>query len=410
MEEIRIALRNVGKIDPMSIDEYIAAGGYEALKKARTMDRGELITAIEETSRLRGRGGAAFPTGKKWSSAFKNDSEVKYIVCNADEGEPGTYKDRIIMEGDPHTVLEGILIGAYAVGSKECFLYVRGEYEKSIAILRRAVAQAEEKGLTGDVTLKVVSGAGAYVCGEGTAIVNSLEGVRGEPRLKPPSMAVAGLHQKPTIVNNVETFAVIPEIINRGADWFGGIGQEKYPGTKVMCLSGDAEKKVCIEVPTDATLRDVVEGFGGGVAGGKALKAIQLGGSSCGFIKPDQLDTPIDFDSIRGIGASLGSGAVYVIDETHNIVDILAQIARFYAHESCGKCTPCREGTLRLMEIMDRFAAGEGTESDLEMIRAMDPYMKKSCFCPLGQSATTAILSGLDQFPEDFEARMTKEG
>lgn len=260
------------------------------------------------------------------------------------------------------------------------------------------------------MTLKVVSGAGAYVCGEGTAIVNSLEGVRGEPRLKPPSMAVAGLHKKPTIVNNVETFAVIPEIISRGADWFGGIGQEKYPGTKVMCLSGDAEKKVCIEVPTDATLRDVVDGFGGGVAGGKALKAIQLGGSSCGFIKPDQLDTPIDFDSIRGIGASLGSGAVYVIDETHNIVDILAQIARFYAHESCGKCTPCREGTLRLMEIMDRFAAGEGTESDLEMIRAMDPYMKKSCFCPLGQSATTAILSGLDQFPEDFEARMTKEG
>lgn len=409
MEEVRIALRNVGKIDPMSIDDYIAAGGYEALKKARTMDRGELITAIEETSRLRGRGGAAFPTGKKWSSAFKNDSEVKYIVCNADEGEPGTYKDRIIMEGDPHTVLEGILIGAYAVGSKECFLYVRGEYEKSIAILRRAVAQAEEKGLTGDVSLKVVSGAGAYVCGEGTAIVNSLEGVRGEPRLKPPSMAVAGLHQKPTIVNNVETFAVIPEIINRGADWFGGIGQEKYPGTKVMCLSGDVEKKVCIEVPTDTTLRDVVEGFGGGVPGGKALKAIQLGGSSCGFILPDQLDTPIDFDSIRGIGASLGSGAVYVIDESHNIVDILAQIARFYAHESCGKCTPCREGTLRLMEIMDRFAAGEGTEADLEMIRAMDPYMKKSCFCPLGQSATTAILSGLERFPEDFAAKMRKE-
>lgn len=409
MEEVRIALRNVGKIDPMSIDEYIAAGGYEALKKARTMDRGELITAIEETSRLRGRGGAAFPTGKKWSSAFKNDSEVKYIVCNADEGEPGTYKDRIIMEGDPHTVLEGILIGAYAVGSKECFLYVRGEYEKPIAILRRAVAQAEEKGLTGDVSLKVVSGAGAYVCGEGTAIVNSLEGVRGEPRLKPPSMAVAGLHQKPTIVNNVETFAVIPEIINRGADWFGGIGQEKYPGTKVMCLSGDVEKKVCIEVPTDTTLRDVVEGFGGGVPGGKALKAIQLGGSSCGFILPDQLDTPIDFDSIRGIGASLGSGAVYVIDESHNIVDILAQIARFYAHESCGKCTPCREGTLRLMEIMDRFAAGEGTEADLEMIRAMDPYMKKSCFCPLGQSATTAILSGLERFPEDFAAKMRKE-
>ncbi len=409
MNEVRIALRNVGKIDPMSIDDYIAAGGYEALKKARTMDRGELITTIEETSRLRGRGGAAFPTGKKWSSAFKNDNEVKYIVCNADEGEPGTYKDRVIMEGDPHTVLEGILIGAYAVGSRDCYIYVRGEYEKSIAILRRAVTQAEEKGLCGDVNVKVVSGAGAYVCGEGTAIVNSLEGVRGEPRLKPPSMAVAGLHRKPTIVNNVETFAVIPEIINRGAEWFGGIGQEKYPGTKVMCLSGDVANKVCIEVPTDATLRQVLEDFGGGVAGGKGLKGIQLGGSSCGYITPDQLDTPIDFDSIRGIGASLGSGAVYVIDETRNIVDILAEIAKFYEHESCGKCSPCREGTMRIAEILERFAAGEGTEADLEMIRSLDPYMKKSCFCPLGQSATTAIMSALEKFPGDFEAKLRKE-
>ena len=260
MNEVRIALRNVGHIDPMSIEDYIKVGGYEALKKARTMDRGELIVTIEETSRLRGRGGAAFPTGKKWSSAFKNDSEVKYIVCNADEGEPGTYKDRVIMEGDPHTVIEGILIGAYAVGAKECFIYVRGEYENSIRLLRNAVKQAEEKGLCGDTVIRVVSGAGAYVCGEGTAIVNSLEGVRGEPRLKPPSMAVAGLHKKPTIVNNVETFAVIPEIITKGADWFGAIGSEKYPGTKLMCMSGDVANKVCVEVPTNATLRDVVEG------------------------------------------------------------------------------------------------------------------------------------------------------
>ena len=267
MEEIRIALRNVGKIKPDSIDDYLAAGGYEALKKARTMERGELIQTIEETSRLRGRGGAAFSTGKKWSSAYASAEETKYIVCNADEGEPGTYKDRVIMEGDPHTVIEGILIGAYAIGAKECFIYVRGEYEKSIKLLRKAVKSAEEKGMTCDVTIKVVSGAGAYVCGEGTAIVNSLEGIRGEPRLKPPSMAVKGLHQKPTIVNNVETFAVIPEIVNRGAEWFGAIGAEKFPGTKLMCLSGDVNNKVCVEVPTNATLRDVVEGFGGGVAG-----------------------------------------------------------------------------------------------------------------------------------------------
>ena len=409
MEEIRIALRNVGKIKPDSIDDYLAAGGYEALKKARTMERGELIQTIEETSRLRGRGGAAFSTGKKWSSAYASTEETKYIVCNADEGEPGTYKDRVIMEGDPHTVIEGILIGAYAVGAKECFIYVRGEYEKSIKLLRKAVKSAEEKGMTCDVTIKVVSGAGAYVCGEGTAIVNSLEGIRGEPRLKPPSMAVKGLHQKPTIVNNVETFAVIPEIVNRGAEWFGAIGAEKFPGTKLMCLSGDVNNKVCIEVPTNATLRDVVEGFGGGVAGGKKLKAIQLGGSSCGFVTPDQLDTPIDFDSIRAIGAALGSGAVYVLDESRNVVDILWEIAKFFQHESCGKCTPCREGTMRVAELLEKLAKGEGTQRDIDLIKTLSGYMQKTCFCPLGQSATTAFMSALKLFPGDFDTKLEKE-
>ena len=409
MDEVRIALRNVGKIRPDSIEDYLASGGYEALKKARTLDRGELIQTIEETSRLRGRGGAAFSTGKKWSSAYASKEETKYLVCNADEGEPGTYKDRVIMEGDPHTVIEGILIGAYAVGAKECFIYVRGEYQKSIELLRKAVTAAEEKGLTGDVSIRVVSGAGAYVCGEGTAIVNSLEGLRGEPRLKPPSMAVKGLHQKPTVVNNVETFAVIPEIVNKGADWFGSVGAEKFPGTKLMCLSGDVTNKVCVEVPTNATLRDVVEGFGGGVAKGRKLKAIQLGGSSCGFVTPDKLDTPIDFDSIRTIGAALGSGAVYVIDETRNVVDILAEIARFFRHESCGKCTPCREGTMRIAELMDKLSAGEGTKEDVELIKTLSGYMQKTCFCPLGQSATTAFMSALKLFPEDFDAKLKKE-
>lgn len=409
MKQVKIALRNVGSIDPASIDEYIACGGYEALKKARAMNRGELIRTIEETSRLRGRGGAAFSTGRKWSSAYASQEETRYIVVNADEGEPGTYKDRIIMEGDPHTVVEGVLIGAHAIGAKECFLYVRGEYETSIRLLRNAVKQAEERGICGDVVIKVVSGAGAYVCGEGTAIVNSLEGLRGEPRLKPPSMAVAGLHGKPTVVNNVETFAVIPEIINRGAEWFGSIGAEKFPGTKLMCLSGDVENKVCVEVPTNATLRDVVEGFGGGVAGGKKLKAIQLGGSSCGFVTPDQLDTPIDFDSIRAIGASLGSGAVYVIDESRNIVDILKQIADFFMHESCGKCTPCREGTMRIAELMDKISHGEGSWADVELIRQLSGYMQNTCFCPLGQSATTAFMSALRLFPGDFEMKLGKE-
>ena len=396
MEEVRIALRNVGRIQPDSIEDYIAAGGYEALEKARTMDRGELIRTIEETSRLRGRGGAAFSTGKKWSSAFASKEETKYLVCNADEGEPGTYKDRVIMEGDPHTVIEGLLIGAYAVGARECFIYVRGEYETSIHRLRKAVKQAEEKGFCGETEIKVISGAGAYVCGEGTAIVNSLEGLRGEPRLKPPSMAVKGLHQKPTVVNNVETFAVIPEIIRKGADWFGGIGAEKFPGTKLMCLSGDVKNKVCVEVPTNTTLREVLEQFGGGVAGGKKLKAIQLGGSSCGFVTPEQLDTPIDFD-------------LYVIDESRNMVDILLEIARFFRHESCGKCTPCREGTMRIEELLEKLAAGEGSRQDVELIRKLSGYMQKTCFCPLGQSATMAFMSALKLFPEDFDAKIGKE-
>ena len=398
--ETRVALRNAGKIRPDAIEDYIAVGGYEALKKARQMDRGELIEAIEEQSRLRGRGGAAFPTGKKWSSAYKNNEETKYIVVNADEGEPGTYKDRVIMESDPHTVIEGLLIGAFAVGATECFIYVRGEYPESIRLLRLAAEQAEEKGFCEGVKLHVVSGAGAYICGEGTAIVNSLE---------PPSMAVAGLHRKPTVVNNVETFAVIPEIVNRGADWFGAIGAEKYPGTKLMCLSGDVVNKVCVEVPTDTTLREILERFGGGVAGGKQLKAIQLGGYSCGFVTPEQLDTPIDFDSVRAIGASLGSGAFQVFDESHNIVDHLLEIARFFRHESCGKCSPCREGTMRIEELLGKIAAGEGSWSDVHLIERLSDYMQKTCFCPLGQSATTAFRSALKLFPGDFEAKLGKE-
>lgn len=222
-------------------------------------------------------------------------------------------------------------------------------------------------------------------------------------------MAVKGLHQKPTIVNNVETFAVIPEIVNKGADWFGSIGAEKFPGTKLMCLSGDVKNKVCVEVPTNATLRDVVESFGGGVPDGKKLKAVQLGGSSCGFVTPDQLDTPIDFDSIRAIGASLGSGAVYVIDETRNVVDILAEIARFFQHESCGKCTPCREGTMRIAELLEKLTKGEGTQKDIELIKTLSGYMQSTCFCPLGQSATTAFVSALKLFPEDFAAKLKKE-
>lgn len=409
MEELRITLRNAGKINPELIEDYIQVGGYTALKKASEMDRDTLINMLEQSGKLRGRGGAGFNTGLKWSGAANAKGPVKYVVCNADEGEPGTFKDRMIIESDPHTILEGILIGAYAIGAKEGYIYCRGEYENSIRILRKAIAQAEEKGLCGDVKICVHSGAGSYVCGEETALLNSLEGKRAEPRLKPPFPTVAGFNAKPTIVNNVETFATVPVIIEKGTDWFCSLGSEKYPGTKVFSLSGDITNKGYFEAATNVKLSDIVDGFGGGVANGKKLKAVQLGGSSSGFLKPEQLDTPVDLDSMRAIGATLGSGAVLVIDDSHNMVDILVGIAKFFNHESCGKCTPCREGTLRVAELIEKIAAGNGSDKDLEEIKLLSAYMNRSAFCPLGQFATAAITSAMALFPEDFSAKMAKE-
>jgi len=405
LKETRIALRNAGKIDPQSIDSYLAAGGYQALAKARECDRKQLIEEIENAGKLRGRGGAGFNTGLKWSGAFTAPGEEKYVVCNADEGEPGTYKDRAIMESDPHTVIEGMLICAYAIGAKHCYIYCRGEYEGCITLLRSAAAQAREKGLCGDVDIRVHSGAGSYVCGEETTLLTSLEGHRAEPRLKPPFPTVAGLFAKPTVVNNVETFATVPAIVSNGAEWFSAIGAPKYPGTKIFCLSGDVLNRGCFEVPTNANLKEIIEQFGGIPAGHK-IKAVQVGGSSCGYLTPDKLDTPVDFDSMRAIGASLGSGSILVIDDSHNMVDIVAGIAHFFNHESCGKCVPCREGTYRVAQIMDKFAAGIGTQGDLEQIKKLADLMNNSCFCPLGQSATLAVTSAISLFPEDFNARM----
>lgn len=409
MEELRITLRNAGKINPELIEDYIKVGGYTALKKARETEREQLINMLEQSGKLRGRGGAGFNTGLKWSGAFKAKGAIKYVVCNADEGEPGTYKDRMIIESDPHTILEGILIGAYAIDAKECYIYCRGEYENSIRILRKAIAQAEEKGLCGDVKIRVHSGAGSYVCGEETALLNSLEGKRAEPRLKPPFPTVAGFNAKPTVVNNVETFAAVPAVVEKGADWFCSIGAEQYPGTKVFSLSGDITNKGCFEAATNVKLRDIIDEFGGGVANGKQLKAVQLGGSSCGFLKPEQLDTQVDLDSMREIGGSLGSGALLVIDDSHNMVDILVGMAKFFNHESCGKCTPCREGTLRVAELIEKIAAGNGSSQDLEEIKLLSDYMNMSAFCALGQSATTAITSAMALFPEDFSAKIAKE-
>ena len=404
MKEVRITLRNAGKINPESIDDYINAGGYEALKKAKTIDRKALIDDIEGASKLRGRGGAGFKTGLKWSGAYGVDSDVKYVVCNADEGEPGTFKDRTIIENDPHTLIEGMLICAYCIQAQECFIYVRGEYTYCIELLKKASADAEAKGFCDGVKVNVVGGAGSYVCGEETTLLTSLEGYRGEPRLKPPFPTVAGYLGKPTVVNNVETFAAVPVIVDKGSEWFGSIGAPEYPGTKLFSLSGDVKKKGVVELATDATLRDLVEGFGGGVRNGHKIKAIQMGGGSCGFVTEKDLDTPLDFESMRAIGASLGSGAVLVLDETHNMAEFVKGTSHFFAHESCGKCSPCREGTSRLEEAVEDILAGGDFDKDVAMINTLNDVMSMSCFCPLGQGACNPVLSALKLFPEDFKA------
>lgn len=406
INEMRLALRNHGIIDPESIDSYLSAGGYKALTKARSMDRAQLIHEIETAGKLRGRGGAGFNTGLKWSGAASAEADQKYVVCNADEGEPGTFKDRTIIEGDPHTLIEGILICTYAINASEAYIYCRGEYENSIRLLKKAVLEAEEKGFCQNVRIFVCSGAGSYVCGEETTLLTSLEGFRGEPRLKPPFPTVAGFRGKPTVVNNVETFSVVPVIVEHGAEWFGSIGALQYPGTKVFSLSGDIKERGCFEVPTDANLKELIEVLGGGTPDNKKIKAVQMGGSSCGFLTPDQLDTPVDFDSMRAIGASLGSGSVLVLDESRDLIPILQGIAHFFAHESCGKCAPCREGTFRIAEIFDRLAKKQGTPKDLETLKNLSTVMGMSCFCPLGQSALTAAMSALQAFPEEFEMAM----
>lgn len=405
MKEVRITLRNAGKINPESIDDYIREGGYEALAKARKTDPVALIEDVEGTSKLRGRGGAGFKTGFKWKAAYEVEEETKYVVCNADEGEPGTFKDRTIIENDPHTLIEGMLICAYAIGAKECLIYVRGEYTHCIELLKKAAADADDRGLTDGVKITVVGGAGSYVCGEETTLLTSLEGERGEPRLKPPFPTTAGYLGKPTVVNNVETFATVPVIVEKGAEWFGSIGAPDYPGTKLFSLSGDVKNKGVFELPTDAKLSDLINDLGGGVTDGHTIKAVQMGGGSCGFIKPDQLDMQLDFDSARAIGASLGSGAVLVLDETHNMAEFVKGTAHFFAHESCGKCAPCREGTARVEEVVEDILNGGDIEKDKALITKLQDLMSGSCFCPLGQGACTPVVSALKLFPEDFSAR-----
>ncbi|MGE5417594.1 MAG: NADH-quinone oxidoreductase subunit NuoF [Acidobacteriota bacterium] len=404
-EEMRIVLRNVGKIDPLKIDEYIAAGGYKSLEKARSMSQDDLIADVKKAN-LRGRGGAGFNCGMKWSFAKSAQADQKYVVCNADEGEPGTYKDRIIMEQDPQSLLEGMAVCGYAIGATKGYIYCRGEYPYVVDVLNKAIAQAKDKGVLGNFDIEVRMGAGAYVCGEETALIESIEGNRGEPRYKPPYPPNIGLWGKPTIVNNVETFANIPVIVEKGGEWYAGIGAKSYPGTKVFTLTGDVNNRTFFEVPTNTTIREVVFGFGGGIPNGKKFKAVQIGGTSGGFIPESLLDTPVDFDSMGAIGATLGSGAVFVMDETRDIVDVVERIAKFFEHESCGKCTPCREGTMRMYEIMGEINHGHGKASDMTLLNRLGRVMSVACLCGLGQAAPAPVMTTMEHFKADYLAKI----
>jgi len=404
-----VLLKNVGKIDPMSIDAYVKAGGYEGLKKALAMDPKKVIDEVSESG-LRGRGGANFPTGRKWTFTAGAKADQKYIICNADEGEPGTVKDRILMEGDPHQMIEGIVIGAYAIGATKGFIYIRGEYRKSIETIEKAIADAEKKNFLGkgilgskfDFELRVVEGGGAYVCGDETALIESIEGKRGEPRMKPPFPPVVGLWGKPTIVNNVETLANVPHIIKNGAAWFLKKGPAGSPGTKIFMLVGDVNEPGVVETTFDHSPKDIVEKFGKGVDGG--FKFAQIGGSSGNIFTADMMNNPMTYERMAEMKVSYGTGSIFVANESRNVVEFLSTVAEFFEHESCGKCTPCREGTHRIRQIMEKFEFGEGTISDLELLEELALVMKKASLCGCGQACVNPFLDALKNFKGEILA------
>lgn len=410
--QMRLALRNCGVIDPENIDEYIAFDGYRALAKVLTEMTPEQVISEVLKSGLRGRGGAGFPTGKKWQFAAASKADQKYMICNADEGDPGAFMDRSVLEGDPHSVLEAMAIGGYAIGASEGYIYVRAEYPIAVKRLEIAINQAREYGLLGknifgsgfDFDIFIRLGAGAFVCGEETALMHSIEGGRGEPKPKPPFPAVRGLFDKPTNINNVETLANIPQIILKGADWFASIGTEKSKGTKVFALGGKINNTGLVEIPMGTTLREIVEDIGGGIPNGKKFKAAQTGGPSGGCIPASLIDTPIDYDNLIAIGSMMGSGGLIVMDEDTCMVDIAKFFLEFTVDESCGKCTPCRVGTRRLLEMLEQITAGNGT---VELLREMEElcyYIKANSLCALGQSAPNPVLSTLHYFRDEYEA------
>ena len=410
----RVALRNCGVIDPESIEEYIAFDGYMALAKCLKEYTPAEVIQIVKDSGLRGRGGGGFPTGLKWSFTAANEADQKYVVCNADEGDPGAFMDRSVLEGDPHCILEAMAICGYATGASEGYVYVRAEYPIAVKRLKIAIDQAREYGLLGknifdsgfDFDVHVRLGAGAFVCGEETALMTSIEGNRGEPRPRPPYPAVKGLFGKPTTENNVETFANVPQIILKGADWFASMGTEKSKGTKVFALGGKIKNTGLVEIPMGTTLREIIEEIGGGIPNGKKFKAAQTGGPSGGCIPAALMDTPIDYDNLTAIGCMMGSGGLIVMDEDNCMVDIAKFFLNFTVDESCGKCTPCRVGTKRLLEMLDKITAGKATMEDLDRLEDLCNYIKANSLCGLGQTAPNPVLATLKFFREEYIAHV----
>jgi len=413
-EQPRIVLRNSGIINPESIDEYIAGGGYEAIANAITNSTPVQVIEEIKNSGLTGRGGASFSTGMKWDFARKAPGDVKYIICNADEGEPGTFKDRLILEGDPHKLIEGMLLAGFAVGAQSGFVYIRGEYSLSIQRLETAINAAREYGILGvnifestfSFDIKIMKGAGAYVCGEETALIESLEGKRGHPRNKPPYPVTEGLWAKPTVVNNVETLANVPEIMRNGAAWFRSYGTDKCPGTKVFTIIGNVATPGLIEAEMGTPLRDIIFEYAGGIKDGKKFKGALIGGAAGAFIGPDMLDVQMDFVNLRDYAAVLGSGAILVMDEDADMVGMLNNVLHFFKHESCGHCVPCRLGTAQLVKLMDRVASSKGSKEDLDKMLSISEAMKDTSFCPLGQSLYLPISSSLKYFGDEILARV----
>jgi len=416
-KQVKIATRNVGYIDPLNIEEYIARDGYFALAKVLKNMSPEQVIEEVKASGLRGRGGAGFPTGLKWELTRKSKGERKYIVCNADEGDPGAFMDRSVLEGDPHTVLEAMTIGGYAIGANQGYIYVRAEYPLAIERLNAAISQAKEYGFLGEnimgsgfsFDIEIRIGAGAFVCGEETALIASIEGRRGQPRVKPPYPAQSGVWGCPTVINNVETFACIPPIIVNGANWFRSIGTEKSPGTKVFALAGKITNTGLVEVPMGITLKELLYEIGGGSSTGKKIKAVQTGGPSGGCIPSEHFDTPVDYESLQKLGAIMGSGGMIVMDEDDCMVDVARFFLEFTVDESCGKCTPCREGTRQMLKILDRITSGEGTEEDLDELEHLANVIKDTSLCGLGQTAPNPVLSTLRYYRNEYEAHVKEK-